>query len=85
MIFSDFSAKRAAKQQSPIAVSSNAIPRLPVSLSLVLLVPRTNIRSPRLRSGKIAFSDPKRVLQHHLPGAELIRINFQLSVSGMLS
>src|ERR1700687_2880846 len=40
----------------------NAIPRLPVSSSLVAMVPRTNIRSPRLRSGKIVFRDPKRVL-----------------------
>jgi hypothetical protein len=55
------------KRQSPIDVSSTAIPRLPVSSSLVAMVPRTNIRSPRLRSGKIVFSDPKRVSAGTIP------------------
>jgi hypothetical protein len=65
MAFSDFSAKRATKRQSPIDVSSSALPKLPVSSSPVAVVPRTIVRSPRPQPGKFVFSDPKRVLQHY--------------------
>jgi hypothetical protein len=64
---SDFFAKRATKRQSPIDVSLSALPKLPVSSSLVALVPHMIIRSPRPQPGKFIFSDPKRVLQHN-PG-----------------
>jgi hypothetical protein len=67
MAFSDFSAKRATKRQSPINVSSSALPKLPVSSSLVAVVPRTIVRSPRSQPGKFVFSGPKRVLQHYPP------------------
>jgi hypothetical protein len=48
---SDFSAKRAAKRQSPIDVSSSVLPKLPVSSSLVAVVPRTifSIAAPTAR------------------------------------
>src|SRR6202171_3993469 len=65
MAWSDFSAKRATKRQSPIDVSSSALPKLPVSSSPVAAVPHTIIRSPRLQLRKFVFSDPKRVLQHY--------------------
>jgi hypothetical protein len=67
MACSDFSAKRATKRQSPIDVSSSALPKLPVSSSLVAVVPRTIIRSPRPQPGNFVFTDPKRVLQQNLP------------------
>jgi hypothetical protein len=41
MACSDFSAKRAVKRQSPIDVFSSALPKLPVSSSLVAMVPHT--------------------------------------------
>src|ERR1700730_8339092 len=65
MAGSDFSAKRANKRQSPIDGSSSALPKLPASSSLVAVVPRTIVRSPRPQPGKFVFSDPKRVLQHY--------------------
>jgi hypothetical protein len=46
-------------------VSSSALPKLPVSSSLVAVGPRTIIRSPRRQPGKFVLSDPKRVLQHY--------------------
>src|SRR5260370_40328413 len=67
MACSDFSAKRVTKRQSPIDVSSSALPKLPVSSSLVAVVPHTIIRSSRPQPGKFVFSDPKRVLQHYPP------------------
>ena len=48
-------------------MSSGALPKLPVSSSLVAVVPRTIIRSPRPQPGKSVFSGPKRVLQHYPP------------------
>jgi hypothetical protein len=65
MAFSDFSAKGATKRQSPIDVSSGALPKLSVSSSLVAVVKRTIIRSPRPQPGKFVLSDPKRLLQHY--------------------
>jgi hypothetical protein len=65
MACSDFSAKRATRRRSPIDVSSSALTKLPVSPSLVAVVPRTIVRSPRPQPGKFVFSDPKRVLQHY--------------------
>jgi hypothetical protein len=65
MTCSEFSAKRATRRQSPIDVSSSALPNLPVSSSLVAVVPRTIIRSPRSQPGKFVSSDPERVLQHY--------------------
>ena len=65
MARSIFSAKRATKRQSPIDVSSSALPKLPVSSSPVAAVPHMIIRSPRPQPGKFVFSDPKRVLQHY--------------------
>src|SRR5258708_12777909 len=55
MACSDFSAKRATKRQSPIDVSSSALPKLPVSSSLVAVVPHTIIRSPRPQPGKFVL------------------------------
>src|ERR1700736_635608 len=65
MACSDFSAKRGTKRQLTIDMSSSALPKLPVSSSLVAVVPQAIIRSPRLQPGKIVFSDPKRDLQHY--------------------
>jgi hypothetical protein len=65
MACSVFSAKRETKQKSPINMSSGALPKLPVGSSLVAVVPRTIIRSPRPQPGKFVSSDPKRVLQHN--------------------
>jgi hypothetical protein len=60
---------REKRNQAKIAInmSSSALPKLPVGSSLVAVVPRTIIRSPRPQPGKIVVSDPKRVLQHYLP------------------
>jgi hypothetical protein len=71
MAFSDFSAKRATKRQSLIDVSSGALPKLPVSSSLVAVVPRTIIRSPRLQPGKFVTDETKGLLQHYLPQAAM--------------
>src|SRR6266576_1701358 len=68
MACSDFSAKRAVNRQSPIDVFSSALPKLPVSSSLVAMVPHTIMRSPSPQPGKLVFSDPKTVLQHYPPG-----------------
>src|ERR1700674_581946 len=71
MAWSDFSAKRATKRQSPIDVSSSALPKLPVNSSLVAVVPHMIIRSPRPQPRKFVFSDPQRVLHHNLPTADV--------------
>src|SRR5215208_4925388 len=65
MACSDFSAKRAVRRQSPIDVFSSALPKLPVSSSLVAMVPHTIMRSPSPQPGKLVFSDPKTVLQQY--------------------
>ena len=50
MAWSDFSAKRATKRQSPIDVSSSALPKLPVSSSPVPAVPPTRLFARRAYS-----------------------------------
>jgi hypothetical protein len=67
--FQHFSAKGATERQSPNDVSSSALPKLPVIPSLVAVVTRMIIRSPRPYPRKFVFSDPKRVLQHYPPRA----------------
>src|SRR5215211_8830751 len=67
MACSDFSAKRAVRRQSPIDVFSSALPKLPVSSSLVAMVPHTIMRSPSPQPGKLVFTDSKIVLQHYPP------------------
>src|ERR1035438_4080225 len=65
MTGSDFFAKRATRRQSPTDASSSPLPKLPVSSSLVAVVPRAIIRSPRPQRRKYVVSGPKRVLQHN--------------------
>jgi hypothetical protein len=73
MACSDFSAKRVTKRQSPIDVSSSALPKLPVSSSLVAVVPHTIIRSSRPQPGKFVFSDPKEFCNTIPSTADIVR------------
>ena len=60
-----FPGNRPNKPQSPNDVASRPLPKSPVSSSLDNLVPQMIVRSPRVRPGKFAFSEAKRLLQHN--------------------
>ena len=73
-----FFANRPKKQQSLVGVPSGSLPRSPVSFSFSKVSLQIIIRSPHPRLGKFVFSDPKRVLQHYLPTAEVRRFTQSL-------
>src|ERR1035438_7176568 len=79
MTGSDFFAKRATRRQSPTDASSSPLPKLPVSSSLVAVVPRAIIRSPRPQRRKYVVSGPKKVLQHNpLSTADIRAMSYEL-------
>src|SRR5216683_1071894 len=74
MPWDQISGNRPNKPQSPNDVASRPLPKSPVSSSLDNVVPQMIIRSPRVRPGKFAFGEAKRLLQHYLPLGDIAQI-----------
>ena len=63
----EFFAKTRNGKQSPIRITSIALPRSPVSLSVRRRGPHILTRKPHLQPAKFSITSAKRLLQHNRP------------------
>src|SRR5712691_6979212 len=67
----EFFAKTRNGKQSPIRITSIALPKSPVSLTCGDEVPHIFTRKPRLQPAEFLNPSAKRLLQHNLPEADI--------------
>ena len=68
---SDFFAKTRNGKQSPIRITSIALPKSPVSFARGDEVPHIFTRKPRLQPAEFLITGAKRLLQHNLPTSDI--------------
>ena len=78
---SEFFAKTQSGKQSPIRITSFALPKSPMSLTRGDEVPPVVTRKSRLQPAEFLITSAKRLLQHNLPNSDIGQIMFRGSSS----